>query len=285
MATPAAGAARAQEEVQVRHWWPEHPSKSFFPGKPASCVLGVRNTGSVPINVTYALANLASPYNASMNLFNFTGSVSQRRWRQRRWRWRAAAVRCGEGRRGAVAAGHVPPAAREFGLSGSTLPLLSLPILPPARLLAALQYLRDVPLAAGEETSAEYNIFFPRQLPAREFVLKMTLVYTAGGQYRQAMFFNETINVIEEPTLFDTQLIGLYLMGLALLAAIGESRVWRCSRGGCYCRGVVQGPSSDAAWAGGLSLWFQQLHSTRPDRSFCSLAPHPTCPACSLLWC
>ena len=57
------------------HWWPEHPSKSFFPGKPASCMLGVRNAGVAPVNVTYAMANLASPYNASMNLFNFTGSV------------------------------------------------------------------------------------------------------------------------------------------------------------------------------------------------------------------
>jgi hypothetical protein len=220
VATPAAAAARAQEEVQVRHWWPEHPSKSFFPGKPASCVLGVRNTGSAPINVTYALANLASPYNASMNLFNFTGSVSRWRWRQL-WRWRPDAVRCGEERRGAPAVCRVPPAARELWAFWIH-PCAAQPAHPAARLPAAPQYLRDVPLAAGEETSAEYNIFFPRQLPAREFVLKMTLVYTAGGQYRQAMFFNETINVIEEPTLFDTQLIGLYLMGLALLAAIGE---------------------------------------------------------------
>ena len=114
------------------------------------------------------------------------------------------------------------------------------------------QYLRDVPLGAGEETSAEYNIFFPRQLPAREFVLKMSLVYTAGGQFRQAMFFNETINVIEEPTLFDTQLIGLYLMGLALLAAIRES--WH-SRARCGLLlpgpGPGAGPSSDAGGAAG----------------------------------
>lgn len=56
-------------------WWPEHPTKSFFAGKKASCVLGVRNTGQDRVNVTYAVANLASPYNASMNLFNFTGQV------------------------------------------------------------------------------------------------------------------------------------------------------------------------------------------------------------------
>jgi hypothetical protein len=78
-----------------------------------------------------------------------------------------------------------------------------------------------VVLAPGEETSAEYAIFFPRQLPPREFVLKINLVYASGGQYRQRLFFNETINVIEEPTLFDTQLIGLYVIGLAALAGIG----------------------------------------------------------------
>ncbi|EFN57610.1 hypothetical protein CHLNCDRAFT_59615 [Chlorella variabilis] len=150
-----ASAAQAQEDVQVLHWWPENPTMSFFPGKAASCVLGVRNTGVAPLNVTYALANLASPYNASMNLFNFTGS-----------------------------------------------------------------FLGDVPLAPGEETSAEYAIFFPRQLPAREFILKVNLIYSLGSQYQQKMFFNETINVIEEPTLFDTQLIGLYLIGLAALAGI-----------------------------------------------------------------
>lgn len=64
----------------MRNWWPEHPTKSFFAGKAASCVLGVRNVGSSPLNVTYALANLASPYNASMNLYNFTSQVRRRCW-------------------------------------------------------------------------------------------------------------------------------------------------------------------------------------------------------------
>jgi hypothetical protein len=77
----AAGAALAEDEaVQVLHWWPENPTKTFFPGKPASCVLGVRNTGVAPVNVTYAVAHLASPYNASMNLYNFTGSVRCPGW-------------------------------------------------------------------------------------------------------------------------------------------------------------------------------------------------------------
>lgn len=75
----AAGAAvQAQEEVEVRSWWPEHPTKSFFAGKVANVVVGVRNIGSAPLNVTYATANLASPYNATMNLYNFTAQVRRR---------------------------------------------------------------------------------------------------------------------------------------------------------------------------------------------------------------
>ena len=85
-----------------------------------------------------------------------------------------------------------------------------------------MQYLHEVPLASGGETSAEYVIPFPRQLPPREFVLQITLYYTIAGQLRSRMFYNETINVIEEPTLLDTQLLGLYIIGLALLGGAGE---------------------------------------------------------------
>lgn len=94
------------------------------------------------------------------------------------------------------------------------------------------QYLGDVPLAGGAETSAEYSIPFPRQLPPREFMLQVKLFYTTAAGLQTKLFFNETIQVIEEPTLFDTQLLGLYLMGAALLAAICE---WR---GGAWVRGL-----------------------------------------------
>ena len=76
-------------------------------------------------------------------------------------------------------------------------------------------------LAAGEESSSEYTLMFPRQLPPREFVLQVQLFYSVGGAFRSALFFNETINVIEEPTLLDAQLLGLYVIGLALLAFAG----------------------------------------------------------------
>lgn len=100
----------------------------------------------------------------------------------------------------------------------------------PRRHAATPQYLHDVPLARGAETSAEYSIPFPRQLPPREFVLQMTLFYSVAGQMRSRMFFNETVNVIEEPTLLDIQLLGLYLFGAALLAAACEPP--RVARGG-----------------------------------------------------
>ena len=58
-----------------------------------------------------------------------------------------------------------------------------------------LQYLGDVQLSQGGETSAEYSIHLPRQLPPREFILQLTLVYAAGGQFKTKLFFNETIQV------------------------------------------------------------------------------------------
>ena len=51
-------------------------------------------------------------------------------------------------------------------LTSSPLPRSPCPALP-------LQYLGDVPLGPNDETTAEYGIMFPRQLPPREFVLKV----------------------------------------------------------------------------------------------------------------
>jgi hypothetical protein len=77
--------AAAAQQLEVVHWFPDHPTTEFFPGKPVSCVIGVRNAGSSPLNITAATASLNSPYNASMNLYNFTAQVSQRQggWRPR----------------------------------------------------------------------------------------------------------------------------------------------------------------------------------------------------------
>ena len=92
-----------------------------------------------------------------------------------------------------------------------------------------MQFLGDVTLAAGEETSAEYSIFFPSQLPPREFILQMVLFSSINGEYLQTLFFNETINIIEEPTLLDTQLIFLYILGGLVLAVVGGRRCRFCA--------------------------------------------------------
>lgn len=64
--------------MEVAYYFPDNPTTEFFPGKLVTAVLGVRNAGGNPINVTYAAANLASPYNASLNIYNFTGQVHPR---------------------------------------------------------------------------------------------------------------------------------------------------------------------------------------------------------------
>lgn len=56
-------------------YFPDRPTAEFFPGKLVTAVLGVRNAGAAPVNVSYAAANLASPYNASLNIWNFTGQA------------------------------------------------------------------------------------------------------------------------------------------------------------------------------------------------------------------
>ncbi|GAB4824114.1 hypothetical protein N2152v2_011160 [Parachlorella kessleri] len=142
--------ARAQQ-LEVQHWFPEHPTTEFFSGKSVPCVIGVRNAGGTLVNITAAQASLNSPYNASMSLYNFT-----------------------------------------------TQPYF-------------------LPLPAGQEASLEYNVFMPRQLPPREFNLKIQLYYTVEGPMLVNLFFNQTINIIEEPTWFDLELLGLWLVGFALL--------------------------------------------------------------------
>lgn len=78
--SPAALTAVAQE-LEVVHWFPDHPTTEFFPGKSVSCVIGVRNSGASTLNITAAAASLNSPYNATMNLYNFTAQVRSRRCR------------------------------------------------------------------------------------------------------------------------------------------------------------------------------------------------------------
>lgn len=59
----------------MQHWFAEHPTAEFVPGKPVPVVVGVRNTGGSPFNITAAVATLNHPLNASIVVYNFTAQV------------------------------------------------------------------------------------------------------------------------------------------------------------------------------------------------------------------
>ena len=48
----------------------------FLPGKLATAVIGVKNTGDKAFNVSAVIANLALVGSPDGNIFNFTGQVS-----------------------------------------------------------------------------------------------------------------------------------------------------------------------------------------------------------------
>lgn len=144
---------------------------------------------------------------------------------------------------------------------------------------AVSQYLSDVALGQGDETSAEYRLFFPRQLPPRDFMLQLSLVYSMGAGYFTKQFFNETIQIIEEPTLLDTQLLGLYLIGAALLAAAGQSAPPTCrggaGAGGCEAEGCVRGGGEGKAEGGSMACRPAVWRGARADRT------RPALPLCA----
>ena len=90
---PDAAPAAAAQEVEVKHWFPDNlATNEFFPGKTVTCVLGVRNAGIAPVNVTLLTAQLASPIEATRNIFNFTSKARTRGGveGQKGWRWAGA---------------------------------------------------------------------------------------------------------------------------------------------------------------------------------------------------
>ena len=63
------------QSVEVQHWFPDNPTSEFYPSKPMIMVIGVRNSGSAPFNVTAAAGTLQNPFNASQTVYNFTVHV------------------------------------------------------------------------------------------------------------------------------------------------------------------------------------------------------------------
>jgi hypothetical protein len=61
--------------VELQHWFPDNPIMEFFPGKLVTCVIGVRNNGGAAVNISAAVASLASPFNADVKIYNFTAQV------------------------------------------------------------------------------------------------------------------------------------------------------------------------------------------------------------------
>lgn len=58
-------------------------------------------------------------------------------------------------------------------------------------IITFVQFLNHVPLASGDELSVDYPLFFPAQLPARDFVLKLLLLTSVGNDYQQTVVFNQ----------------------------------------------------------------------------------------------
>ncbi|KFM28319.1 hypothetical protein F751_3829 [Auxenochlorella protothecoides] len=95
-----------------------------------------------------------------------------------------------------------------------------------------VQYLNNIPLAPQQEASVDYTLHFPTQVPPHEFLLKLVLYTTVDEQLEGHLVYNQTIFVIEPALWIDLQLIGLYLIGLAVLALAGYFGLgWAKSKG------------------------------------------------------
>lgn len=72
-----AGVAFAAGEVEVKYWLPDNPTAEFVAGSTVKAVLGINNIGQDSVNVSYAGAQLAWPFDASTPVYNFTGQVGR----------------------------------------------------------------------------------------------------------------------------------------------------------------------------------------------------------------
>lgn len=59
-------------EVESTYWFPDNPSLEFTPGKPAPCIIGLRNTGPDALDAAVGNAHLAFAHEPSTILYNFT---------------------------------------------------------------------------------------------------------------------------------------------------------------------------------------------------------------------
>ncbi len=71
----------------------------------------------------------------------------------------------------------------------------------------------------------EYTLLPPKDLPANDYQVALTVFYEAADGFKSTTFFNQTITVNEKPQLIDWKLIFLYVIFIGLVAAGGESVV------------------------------------------------------------
>jgi hypothetical protein len=85
-----------------------------------------------------------------------------------------------------------------------------------------LQGYRVPELGPGEQNVVEYGMFMPPNLPPRDFFLRVQLLLNDAGEFVPTLVFNQTISVVEQSKLVDTELLGLYSILLSILVAAGE---------------------------------------------------------------
>ena len=64
--------------LKVRTWFPDNPEMEVIPGKLTTAIIGVRNVGDGPINITAAMGGLALVSNPEGSVYNFSAVVRNR---------------------------------------------------------------------------------------------------------------------------------------------------------------------------------------------------------------
>lgn len=86
---------------------------------------------------------------------------------------------------------------------------------------AILQGYNILEMASGEEKVVQYGMYMPKNLPTRDFILRVQLFWSYDDVMYSSLAYHDTISVIEPSKLIDTELLGLYLVLLSGLAAAG----------------------------------------------------------------
>lgn len=79
-------------------------------------------------------------------------------------------------------------------------------------------------LEPGQELSLEYTMMPSKDLPARDFIMAITLFYSDKRfAMKSSTFFNATVEIVEVKKFIDTDLLFLYLLLLSIFGAAGGS--------------------------------------------------------------